>query len=284
MIKNKKILIIGGYGFIGSHLYNKLKLNNKIIRFGRNNDRKQKINVKNLKKLNLNFNQIIFCAGSSTVSFGHRNNKNDFNRSVLSVKETLKYIDLFKKKPTFIFISSAAVYGDNIKKKILKPISNYGKNKLKAENIIKAFCKKNKIKSIILRFFSLYGPNLKKQIIWDAINKFRKKKFSFGGTGNEVRSWMFIDDAIKLIILSNNIISYKTQCLDLSSGENIEIKKLLKKIMKLMNINGTIVFDNIERAGNPKYLAKSCKLSKQIGLKNIITLDKGLKKYVKKKN
>tara|TARA_E500000331_G_C17212028_1_gene694179 strand:+ start:369 stop:1223 length:855 start_codon:yes stop_codon:yes gene_type:complete len=284
MIKNKKILIIGGYGFIGSHLYKKLKSDNKIRRFGRNNDNKQKINVKNLKKLKYKFNQIIFCAGSSTVSFGYRNKKNDFNRSVSSVKETLKYIDLFHKKPTFIFISSAAVYGDNIKEKLLKPISNYGKNKLKAEKVIKVFCRKNKIKSVILRFFSLYGPNLKKQIIWDAMQKFSKKKFSFGGTGNEVRSWMFIDDAIKLIILSNNIISYKTQCLDLSSGENIKIKDLLKKILKLMNINKKIMFDNIVRSGNPNYLAKTNKLSKKIGLKKIITLDEGLKKYVKKKN
>ena len=44
------------------------------------------------------------------------------------------------------------------------------------------------------------------------------------------------------------------------------------------------MFDNIVRSGNPNYLAKTNKLSKKIGLKKIITLDEGLKKYVKKKN
>ncbi len=286
MIENKKILIIGGYGFIGNYLYKKLKIKNTIVRFGRNNNKSKNISLVNLKKLKFNFDILIFCAGSGTVSFGNENPSKDFYRSVISVKETLQYIDLFDKKPSFIFLSSPAVYGNSIKKKLLVPISQYGKNKLKAENVIKSFCKKKKIKAVILRFFSIYGPKLKKQLIWDAIIKFKKKDFTFFGTGDEVRSWMYIEDVVNLIVLSFKFLSYNTKSLNLSSGENFKNKIILEKLLNIMKIKGRIKFNHKIRKGNPKYLVLSNTISKKIGLKKITTIDEGLKKYVewKKKN
>lgn len=284
MIKNKKILIIGGYGFIGGNLYRKLKKGNKVIRFGKTNKNKQRINLKNLKKLKFNFDVIVFSAGSGTVSLSIKKPKVDYDKNVTSIKETLEYIRLYKKRPALIFISSAAVYGNSIKKGALRPISNYGKHKILAEKSIINFTKKNKIKSIILRFFSIYGPGLKKQLIWDAISKFKKKKFIFHGDGNEVRSWMFVDDAIKLIILSYNYLSFKPLILNLSSGENISVRMILSKLLKILKINEKIVFNNIISKSNPIYLAYKDIHSKKIGLRKFIKIDEGLKKYVKKKN
>ena len=68
MIKNKKILIIGGYGFIGKNLYSRLKKTNKVLRFGKTNRTNKKINLKNLKKIKFNFDIIFYCAGSGTVA------------------------------------------------------------------------------------------------------------------------------------------------------------------------------------------------------------------------
>ncbi len=280
MIKNKKILIIGGYGFIGKNLYGRLKKTNKVLRFGKTNKNTKKINLKNLKKVKYNFDIIFYCAGSGTVTLSNSNPREDYHRNVVSVRETLKYINLFSNKPDLIFVSSAAVYGNSIKKKKLKPISNYGKNKLLAEKAIIKFSKKEKIRSIILRFFSIYGPGLKKQLIWDAINKFKKKDFTFYGTGDEIRSWMFVDDAIKLIIYSYKKLSTKNQIFNLSSGENIKVKAILNKLLNILKLKNKIKFNKELLNSNPKYLAYSNNSSKKLGLKKFVKINEGLKKYV----
>tara|TARA_Y100001954_G_C15704757_1_gene549768 strand:- start:303 stop:1145 length:843 start_codon:yes stop_codon:yes gene_type:complete len=280
MIKNKKILIIGGHGFIGKNLYKTLKKTNQVSRFGKTKKNTKNINLKNLKKNKYNFDIIFYCAGSATVGLSNINPKEDYYKNVISVKETLKYISFFPKKPDLIFISSAAVYGNSIRKKILKPISNYGKNKILAEKAVIKFSKKEKIRTIILRFFSIYGPGLKKQLIWDALNKFKKKDFIFYGTGNEIRSWMFIDDAIKLILYSYKQLSIKPQIFNLSSGENIKVKSILSKLLKKLKLKNKIIFNKISLKGNPNYLAHSNNISKKLGLKKFIKIDEGLKKYV----
>ena len=74
------------------------------------------------------------------------------------------------------------------------------RNKLLAEKAIIKLAKRKKLDHNIEIFSSIYGTRIKKQLIWDAINKF-KKRFYFYGTGDEIRSWMFVDDVIKLIII-----------------------------------------------------------------------------------
>ena len=62
-----------------------------------------------------------------------------------------------------VFSSTAAVYKDGQYKvnenSIIKPKSVYGKTKIKAEKIIKRFCKRNKINYCILRYFNIAGSS-----------------------------------------------------------------------------------------------------------------------------
>ena len=175
MIKNKKILILGGYGFLGNALYKSLKDNCFTYRFGQYS--KKKISIFNLKKIKKHFNVIIHCAGGSSVNESIKNPKKDFNKTVGSTKALIKFIKLKKINPTIIYISSPAVFGNSIKKKTIHPISPYGKNKLISEKLLLNFAKEKKLKLYIVRFFSLYGEGLKKQLLWDVLCKAKKKYF-----------------------------------------------------------------------------------------------------------
>ena len=63
---------------------------------------------------------------------------------------------------------------ENYKKK--KPISNYGLMKLRSENYIINFSKKNNLLSFIFRFPNVVGKNLTHGIIFDFIKKIKKNK------------------------------------------------------------------------------------------------------------
>ena len=63
----KKILILGGYGFLGSNLYRSLKDIHYVFRYG-NFSKKKEISLSGLKKIKKNFDIIIHSAGGSSVT------------------------------------------------------------------------------------------------------------------------------------------------------------------------------------------------------------------------
>lgn len=280
MIKNKKILILGGYGFLGSWLYKILKKKNSVHRYGKLS-RKQIISSYSLKKIKKNFDIIIHSAGSSSVPESILNPKKDYRKNIGSTEALIKFIKIRKTKPKIVFISSSAVFGNKIREKLMQPISPYGRNKLKSEQLLIKYAKKNNLKLIIIRFFSLYGEGLKKQLLWDVLCKIKKNNFSFYGTGLEVRSWMHVEDAVKVV---NNALLFSKkniQTINAPGKAVITNKEIINKIYKNCHIRAKPIFTKIKRKGDPKIVAFNHKDLKKIKWKESINLSLGLRNYIK---
>ena len=284
------ILITGVHGFVGSNLYSYLKRKYKIFGIGRNNKYSKlnhqnilslEINKKSLKKINFQPDILIHCAGSGSVSKSLNNKKKDYKKNVLTSKYIINYLKEIKKKPKVIIFSSAAVYGNSAgkKKKKILPASPYGVNKLKSEKIFKESSKKLGFKLQILRFYSIYGEGLRKQLIWDACNKILLKKNYFYGSGEEIRSWTHINDVCKFI---DTIISkpLKKNCIvDVSSNDVLKNKIILKKLFKLFNYNFSPHFNKIQKKGDPLNQIYVKKYIQNINWSPSVGIDEGLKKY-----
>ena len=292
-----KILITGVCGFVGNNLYLKLKKKNEIIGIGRKNRNyknkykniiEKEITHKNLVNLNFKPNVIIHCAGSGSVTKSIQNPKIDYEKNVNTTKELIKFISELTKKPKVIMFSTAAVYGNSCEKnkKQLKPISPYGRNKLKSENILLKKSKKFKFELIILRFYSIYGVGLKKQLIWDVCEKINNKINDFYGSGNEMRSWINIKDVNRLIQFLIKKGSISNQILDISGNNVVKNKFLVKKLFKLLNINKVPYFNKKNKRGDPIDQIFNNSILKNLGWKPKINLSNGLKEYVQwyKKN
>ena len=292
-----KILITGAQGFVGNNLFLGLKKNYKIIGIGRKNKNfisrdkrivEKKITYKNLVSLSFEPELIIHCAGSGSVSRSIQDQKLDYDKNVNTTKELINFISKLKKKPKVIVFSSAAVYGNSCtkNKKKLKPISPYGKNKLRSEKIFKIRSKKEKFDLMILRFYSIYGKGLKKQLIWDVCEKINNSMNVFFGSGNEIRSWINIIDVISLIQFLIKKGSIKNKILDISGNDVIKNEFLVKKLFKLSHLNKVPYFNKKNKKGDPiNQIFNNTKL-KNLGWKPKINLTKGLKEYVQwyKKN
>ncbi len=282
-LKNKKILITGINGFIGSNLKNKLKKRNIVVGLGNKknsskNNKNNKISIINLKKLNFKPDIIFNCVGSGTVMQAEKNKKESNKNDYLSTKIILDYANSLKNKVILVFFSSAAVYGNSIR--LLNPISIYGKNKLKSEIFLKKSKKKN-IRLIILRYFSVYGNGLRKQLIWDTCNKIKKKKLYFFGQGNETRSWLHINDAIDVVLLAIRKSEKKDLILDCHSSDVYKNSEIINKIIKIYGSNKVAIFNKIKDKFSPiNQISRSHKLKKW-KWKAKIKIDDGLKKYVK---
>lgn len=173
-----KILITGGAGYIGSHIAEEFSKNNQVIIVDNLSTGYQKLLFKKIKFYKLDIrkttelkkiiikeriNIVVHLAAKLSLQEAQKKPKQYFSNNVNGTKSVLKAIHNSYVK-TIIFSSTAAVYSGN--KEIAckenlkpKPINLYGKTKLISEELIKKFCKKNKIKSIILRYFNVVGAS-----------------------------------------------------------------------------------------------------------------------------
>jgi len=218
---------------------------------------------------------------SDSVAHPHE----DFDNTVNTLLATLEYIRLYNKKAKLIYPSSAAVYGLKKDRPIkenhkLNPVSPYGFHKEIAEELITSYHKNFKVKAGIIRFFSLYGNGLKKQLLWDACNKFSAsgKEVTFFGTGEETRDWIHIDDAVRLIFeVSKNNRNFLL--LNGASGERVMISEVINLIAREFE-DKKVVFNGESRKGDPKYYHADIKKAVSIGWQPDISFKNGIKDYV----
>jgi UDP-glucose 4-epimerase len=287
-----KILITGVYGYVGYNIFLALKKKYKVIGIGRRNNKKinfnkslfnKKINKINLISLNFKPDIILHCAGSGSVLKSIKNKKLDYQKNVSTTKELVNFLSVLKKKPRVIFFSSAAVYGNNCEKtlKEVKPISPYGTNKFLSEEILRKSSLNLNFELNVLRFYSIYGSGLTKQLIWDACKKIQNNKNVFFGSGNELRSWIHIKDVINFISF---LIRKKTKnfaIFDVAGNDVIKNKILLIRLFRLFKYKKIPKFNNINKKGDPKNQICNNKKIKKLGWRPKYNLSKGLKDYLK---
>ena len=296
----KSILITGSKGFIGSHL-SKFFFNQNYQVFGVG---REPIDEKNLSffkyfhigdilddevKSFLKSTQpdyIFHCAGSSSIQKSIKDPTNDFNNNTILTFNFLDYIRQFTPNSKFFFFSSAAVYGNPYslpinEKQNINPISPYGFHKYMSENICEEFSKIYSLKVVVLRIFSVYGPDLRRQIFYDLMNKFSNDgKIKLKGNGKESRDFIHILDlcrAIELIMKNKN---QEFEVFNIGSGEEVSIENLSKLFSNFLQSSKIIEFDLNNNEGMPLNWRSDITKLENIGFKPIMELQKGIEDYI----
>lgn len=161
----KEILLTGSSGFLGSYILNFLENENyKVIKVGRSltSDINLDISLNKLPKINVDY--FIHVAGKAHLAPKTEEGKKEFfNVNYIGTNNLLHGLDLTKLK-SIIFISTVAVYGKEVgelidEKSPLLGNTPYALSKIKAEQSIINFGKKNNIKTVVLRLPLVTGKN-----------------------------------------------------------------------------------------------------------------------------
>ena len=286
----KKILVTGGFGFIGSHLLPELyKSKNDIFTLSRTKktspthfscnffDNEIRENI--LRKVKPDI--IIHLAWETTPQKFYESKQN-----IKWCEATIDFIEKFYKLngKKFIFSSTCDEYGfSNIKEKILeskpcKPITLYGKSK----NMVSNFLFNNyREKSIILRNFFVCGPGENKEkLLSSLIDKVIKKKPIFLKRPFDQVDFIDVRDVANII--SQFAQKNNNGIFNVGTSSNNTPLSLAEKIVELKG-NNQIKFEKnkFEEKDLRSIVANNNKLTNILKYKMQFDMDKTLKDLIK---
>ena len=302
--KKKSILVTGGAGYIGSNLSNKF-LENRFNVFviddlstGNKKLVSPKVNfykldfaeikkIKNIIRKN-NIKNIFHLAAKADATDSKKNPKEYLENNFYKIKKFLRMCNNLKIE-NFFFASSAAVYGDCKKlpineNYITKPLNPYGESKLLAENFIKKYCLRNKIKFIIFRFFNVSGADVKlrsgsinsktsgliKKICEQILRK-RKKITIFGDNYNTkdgtcVRDYIHVSDVVDLIYKSfEKRKKLKNLIFNCCTGKGYTVKDVVNITEKISGDKVKKIISKINRGEIPSSIGNNALIKKKLG-------------------
>ena len=301
----KKLLILGGSGFIGSSIVEygidknliKHKIN-KIYVLSRNEkkntNKKKHIEIEYINKNILNLKKI---PQVDYIIYSIKNH--DIKTSNNYFNQFFKLLETLNKKPKILFTSSGAVYGKNDNKKRntendainLNSIDaqagykkKYALEKIFVEQKITELGLKNYQVSIA-RCYTFIGKNIIKYnyAISDLINDaLKKKEIKLMTTSSVYRSYMHSDDLAKWLITILKKSNKKCPIYNVGSDKVINLKKLTKIIAKLVDKK-----PNLKKILSKKYdyyAPSIAKAKKELNLKISIDLNHALKSTIKSLN
>lgn len=307
--KNKTFLVTGGTGFIGSNIskflvnenYNvkifdnnsrgslaKLKFSNKKYEFIKG-DIRNKLQVLDALK---NTDAVIHLAYINGTKYFYK-----YPTEVLEVaiKGIINVIDgciennikeLYLASSSEVYQTPNKIPTDECEMMKIPDINNprysYGGGKILTELMGINYGRKYFKKLVIFRPHNVYGPDMgKEHVIPEFIKRFKNLKgfkFKIQGTGNEIRSFIYIDDfieAFKLIIKKGKHL----EIYNLGTSEKINIKSLAFSIAKILNKKIKLVCTPLQEGSSKIRLPDISKIEK-LGFKQKYNIISGLKKTI----
>ena len=302
----KNFLVTGGTGFIGSNICELLISKNHNVKIFDNNFRGNISKIKKIKKKikfikgDIRNKELLNKSLKNTDAVIHlayiNGTKYFYTKPVLiidiAVKGIINVIEAcIKNKVKELYLaSSSEVYqtpnkiptDENEPLKIpdiFNPRYSYGGGKILTELMGINYGRKYFKKLIIFRPHNVYGANMgKEHVIPEFINRFkslRGKNFKIQGTGNEIRSFIYIEDFLQAF----NLILEKGKHLNIyniGTSEKIKIKDLAYKLSKILKKKITLKKISLAKGGT-KIRVPNINKIKKLGFKSKFNLDKGLK-------
>lgn len=303
----EEVLIIGGAGFIGSHIADVFDANNYKTIIVDNLSKGSMENIKNLKNsifynldmLDLeglekvfkkhNIKYVFHEAAQISVSESIKDPINDANQNILGLLNVLKLSVKYKIKK-LIFASSAAVYGipetelsnENDK---LAPLSFYGLTKQMGEQYIKLYNSLFSLDYVILRYSNVYGE--RQSTLGEAgvvaifsDNLKNNKDIFIDGDGLQTRDFIYVKD----VAYANYTVAVedvKNEVFNVSNNSKTSIKELSELMKNEFNSKGNIVYREPRIGDIRDSRLDNTKLLTYTSYKPKFDINEGIKQYVR---
>ncbi len=308
------ILVTGGAGFIGSHLVDKLLAENSWKVFALDNFNEfyspeiKRANIaSHLQNPNYTLLETDICDAESLDKIFSENKfdvivhlaawagvrpslMNPKLYTNVNVNGTLNLLELAKEFgiKQFVFGSSSSVYGINSKipfaedDRIHQTISPYAATKAAGEFLCHTYSHLYDIRTICLRFFTVYGSRQRPDL---AIHKFSKliwegKPIQMFGDGTTRRDYTFVDDIIQGVRAAIDYEKSNYEVFNLGESQTIELRELIEVLEENLGKKAIIERKPMQPGDVPITFADISKAKGLLGYNPTTKIREGIPKFV----
>jgi UDP-glucose 4-epimerase len=202
---------------------------------------------------------ILHGAGPASVGDSWGAPAQDFVDSVVTWQTLLEATRQSGLKPTLVYLSSAAVFGNPDRLPVAenaqrKPISPYGFHKLVCEQLAEEYAVLWEVPIIICRLFSVFGPRQRRLLVWELVKQIFSEDplIRLQGTGLEERDYLAASDIAKALdSLAKKHSSTSLQTFNIGSGTSVRVEDLLAVLLRLTGVQKPVVRGKSGRHGDP---------------------------------
>ena len=297
-----KVLLAGGSGFLGSHLAEELVRRNYEVTILDNLSSGLRENLHSIHgKINFILSDAINFQSEDhydfILNFASNASRKEWEKFPVEValansigSKNLIEISL-KNNAVYIYASSSEVYGDAqvvpTPEDYIGSVSTtgsrsaYDEGKRFGDALTKAYEREHGLKNIIIRFFNTYGPRMRGDDFYGrVVDRFVKhamenKPLTIYGNGKQTRSFTYVSDSVKAIILLMEK-GKLGEVYNIGSDHEIEIIDLANTVKKTLSSNSELKFMPLPEH-DPKRRAADISKIRKLGYSPEVHIEDGIK-------
>ena len=300
----KNILILGGFGFLGTNIMKYVDANiqgqYQFIVFDKFPKHIGEVEFECIEKVyagdfsNRELLESVFCENhidlvihslSTTVPVDSSNARYDVETNLLPTLDVLALMVKYGVKDIIYISSGGAVYGTRDNKPHLEsdavyPVSSYGVVKVAIEKYVMQYAQLYGLKPLILRLSNPYGPyhyNKKQGVINIAIEKaLHKEPLQIWGDGEGKKDYIYVEDFVDILfqLIAHGV---SNQVINIGSGKLLSVNDIVKAVRELLPSLDAFYTD-AQQFDASHFELNTDKLMNLIGEYNFTQFQEGLQK------
>jgi UDP-glucose 4-epimerase len=229
----------------------------------------------------------VHCGGLASVPYSQANPQDDYQQGPALTFYLLEQIRQNAPACKFVLLSSAAVYGNPLSLPVregdpVNPISIYGYHKWQSEILCKEFSTIYGVPTASARIFSAYGVGLKRQVVWDIIQKaLTQTELTLQGSGEESRDFIYSSDIAAAVGVILQSAAMRGEAYNVASGVETKIKDLVLMVSSALQAPLAVRYSGELPAGTPSNWRADISRVQSLGFLPAVSLQTGVQTVVK---
>jgi UDP-glucose 4-epimerase len=169
-----------------------------------------------------------------------------FRQNIEATHRLLEAVRVAGGVELLVFASSSTVYGEADVVPTpedygpLKPISHYGASKLAAEALVSAYASMYGFRAVIFRLANIVGPRSSHGVVYDFVEKLKADpgKLEVLGDGSQSKSYLYVDDCVRGMVLGAEKASERVEVFNLGSDDRVSVMEIAGIVIEEMGVEG----------------------------------------------